>query len=275
MESHDVLIAILAKDKSICLPFYLTCLVNQTHDKKKIHIYIRTNDNTDNTSDILTKFIDENKDEYASIYYDDTSVSESLKQYKNHEWNSDRFTILGKIRQDSIDYAIKLGVNYFTADCDNYIVPSTIERLLKNKHLGVIAPMLKMYPFKSPHSDNKYINKYYSNFHYDVDENGYYKRHDNYYKVVDEELVGIISVKCVHCAYFIPTAALQYCSYSDTTKRHEYVIFSDSLRKNNIKQYIDNTLPYGFLTFAETTGHYELEYEYWKEKIDFIHSVKN
>ena len=95
-----------------------------------------------------------------------------MKKYKNHEWNDERFKILGKIRQDSVDYAKKLKIHYFVADCDNFIVPETIEKLFQNSHNGVIAPMLM--------SDTSY-----SNFHYDIDKNGYYKQHNLYNKILE------------------------------------------------------------------------------------------
>ena len=49
MEKETIVVAILAKDKAHCLPFYLQCIYNQTFPKKKTHLYIRTNDNNDNT----------------------------------------------------------------------------------------------------------------------------------------------------------------------------------------------------------------------------------
>ena len=94
----DIVIAILAKDKAHCLPYFLKCLRNQTYDKKLLHLYIRTNDNKDHTSDILTNFINTYGTEYGSIYFDKTDISEKLKTYGHHEWNVDRFKILGKIR---------------------------------------------------------------------------------------------------------------------------------------------------------------------------------
>jgi len=123
---EEVVIAILAKDKGYCLDFYLNCIANQNYDKSKIHLYIRTNDNKDNTKDILDQFIKKYVDEYSSIYYDNSSVSETLKKYTEHEWNSERFKILGKIRQESINYAINLNAHYFVVDCDNFITPNTL-----------------------------------------------------------------------------------------------------------------------------------------------------
>ena len=101
----SITIAILAKNKEACLPFYLQCLYNQTYPKKNVHLYIRTNDNTDNTCEILEKFIKNHGNEYASILYNKDDIDEKLKTYSQHEWNSFRFKLLGKIRQDSIEYA--------------------------------------------------------------------------------------------------------------------------------------------------------------------------
>jgi hypothetical protein len=241
----SVVMAILAKDKSVTLPFYLECIYHQTYEKKKIHLYIRTNDNLDNTAILLQEFMDKYGSEYASVYYDDTSISEQLKTYSHHEWNVVRFHILGKIRQDSVEYAKQLKASYFVVDCDNFIVPDTLERLMQRN--VVIAPMLK-------------TRSAYSNFHYVVDQNGYYKSHDHYYTVLNGTMKGIIEVECVHCTYLIPFDYLDKVLYDDHSCRYEYVIFSSELRKHNIPQYIDNTFPYGFLTFATNAEEFDRDF---------------
>ncbi len=232
----DIVIAILAKDKGHCLPLYLKCLYNQNYPKKNIHLYIKTNDNTDNTVEVLDKFVEDHGEEYGSVYYDKNNISEELKNYSSHHWNTFRFKILGDIRQKSIDHAIKLGAHYFVVDCDNYIVPDTLLKMYELKEIGVVAPMLD-----SATS--------YSNYHYDIDSNGYLKHHDYYYKIRQRETLGIFPVKVCHCTYFIANKFLNKVSYDDNTYRYEYVIFSDVLRKNNIDQYIDNRIFYGFLDF--------------------------
>jgi hypothetical protein len=128
-DTKIIVILILAKDKEHALPFYLKCIYNQSYNKKYIHLYIRTNDNKDNTNIILTEFIEKYGNEYASVYFNDNSISEKLKQYSNHEWNSFRFNIIGKISQYSVDYVHKLNAHYFVADCDNFIISTTIEEL--------------------------------------------------------------------------------------------------------------------------------------------------
>ncbi len=84
---EEIVIAILAKDKEYCLDFYLNCILNQTYDKKKIHLYIRTNDNKDNTQDILDNFI--TSDTLESLYKNKrlNCIGPMLKLTNNH-WYS-------------------------------------------------------------------------------------------------------------------------------------------------------------------------------------------
>jgi hypothetical protein len=232
-----IVIAILAKNKEIFLPLYLSCLYHQTYDKKQMHLYIRTNDNTDGTADLLQKFIAKYGTEYASIYYNDDSISESLKKYKEHEWNAERFTILGKIRQESIEYAKKLQADYFVVDCDNFIQPQTLEKMYKLRELGIVAPMLK-------------TNYNYSNYHSAVDANGYYMSDPDYFNIRYRHKKGVYAVKVVHCVYFINECHLMDICYDDHSNRYEYVIFSDTLRKKQIEQYVDNREDYGVISFS-------------------------
>jgi len=245
--SNDVVIAILAKDKAFALPFYLKCIYNQIYSKKNIHLYIRTNDNNDLTVEILKQFIQDYGNEYGSVYFDESNISDSLKIYGHHEWNAERFKILGKIRQESINYAFSLNAHYFVVDCDNFITPLTLKQLVKNSHNGVISPMLV--------SDSCY-----SNYHNKIDENGYMKQDELYYKILNKDIKGIIEVPVVHCTYFIHKTFLKHISYSDETNRHEYVIFSNVLRKKQIKQYLDNQEFYGFLEFASTSEYIRKKY---------------
>ena len=225
-ETDEILIAILAKDKSACLPFYLQCIYNQDYDKKKLHLYIRTNDNNDNSAEILMEFIGKHGKEYGSVYYDDSSLSPKIKKMAHRDWNPHRFEILGQIRQDSIEYAKKYGWHYFVADCDNFVTPNTLNAMVANKKYKVLGPML---PTQTG----------YSNFHYIVDNDGYYAHHDNYMKLLHKQMVGVHPVEVIHCTYFINKDTLKDISYNDGSRRHEYVVFSDVLRKKKHKTIFD------------------------------------
>ena len=234
--TEHILIAILCKDKAACLPLYLECIYNLNYPKKKLHLYIRTNDNNDNSNQLLLDFICKYGEEYGSVYFDNSSISPKLKKMAHRDWNSYRFQIIGQVRQDSIDYAIKYKLHYFVADCDNFVTSNTLIELFKRNKCKVIGPML---PTKTG----------YSNYHYAVDNDGYYRHHENYMKVLRKQILGPHPVAVIHCTYFIRNDTLKDIKYIDGTGRHEYVIFSDTLRKKNITQYILNNDFYGFLTW--------------------------
>ena len=102
-----ITVAILAKDKAHTLPLYLSCLERQSWPASNTYLYIRTNNNNDETAEILSNWIDRVGSKYAKIYFDDTDVAEPVQEFGQHEWNYIRFKVLGDIRQDSVDWAHK------------------------------------------------------------------------------------------------------------------------------------------------------------------------
>lgn len=255
--THDrpVTIAILAKDKEHTLPLFLTCLEKQTWPKSKTYLYIRTNDNNDNTVQILKDWVERVKDKYLGIYFDDSDAPISVKQYVQHEWNCIRFKVLGKIRLDSMLWAHEHDSHYFVADCDNFILPHTIERMVQT-HLPIVAPLLQS-------------NCAYSNFHAAIDDNGYMQESPFYLPLINREIVGYIQVPVVHCTYFVRYEVLPDMAYDDESYRYEYVIFSDNARKKGISQYLDTTDFFGYVTFAENST--DLVSEPWF--LRFLHTL--
>lgn len=233
---NKVLISILARDKEATLPLYLKCIYNLYYNKKDIVLYIRTNDNSDNTEQILKDFIKANGHEYHSVEFDNSSINPELT--RNHDWNSERFKVLGNIRNISLKRTLEYNCDfYFVADCDNFILPHTLMRLV-SYNLPIVAPFIK--------ADQGTL---YANYHTEVDENGYLKDSQLYSDIFSRTIIGLIQVKVVHCTYLINAEIIHYLTYDDDSYRYEYVIFSDSARKSNIPQYIDNTVDYGIITF--------------------------
>lgn len=242
MSQEFITIAILAKDKAQTLPLYLKMIEQQTYPSSHIKLYIRTNNNNDNTAEILTAWIDKVRDRYDEIYFDDSNVEENVQDYSPHAWNHLKLKVLGKLREQSIQWALDRGTHYFVADCDNFIAPDTLATLF-NTGLSVVGPLLKI--AESPASN-------YSNFHHKVDQDGYFIQCQTYLEVLYGVITGLIQVDVVHCTYLIRNEFLQYARYDDGSNRFEYVIFSDGLRKAGIPQYIDNRRCYGAVTFVDT-----------------------
>ncbi|MBA2368559.1 MAG: glycosyltransferase family 2 protein [Candidatus Protochlamydia sp.] len=245
--TETITISILAKDKAHTLPLFLSCIEKQTWPAEKTHLYIRTNNNNDKTAEILKEWLANVKDRYASFHYDESDVPEQVQKYKQHEWNVERFKVLGKIRQDSLDWARAHHSHYFVADCDNFIKPQTLYEM-SNTRLPIVAPLLRAGG-----------TSLYSNYHAAIDENGYYKETPFYHQLLKQDIKGLVIVPVVHCTYFIRNDVLDKLSYNDNTFRYEYVIFSDSARKNNIPQYLDTRVLYGRITFAESKEEFERE----------------
>ena len=239
-----ITIAILAKDKAHTLPLYLKCIEQQTWPSKKTNLYIRTNNNNDKTVEILEAWLEKVRTRYATIHFDKTNVAQPVHKYGQHEWNQERFKVLGKIRQDSVDWARAMRSHYFVLDCDNFIKSDTLEKIAQN-NLPIVAPFLTCYQTL----DVK--NSLYSNYHAAITSDGYYADCSEYYLLWNQKIKGLIDVPVVHCAYFIRYDVLDKISYDDGSHRYEYVIFSDTARKQNIPQYIDNREIYGYITFAE------------------------
>jgi len=242
-----VTIAILAKDKAHTLPMYLQCIENQTWPAQQTYLYIRTNNNNDETVEVLRDWIARVGDRYAKIYFDDSDVNLPVEMFRQHEWNAMRFSVLGKIRQASVDWAHQNNSHYFVADCDNIIYPDTIESMFTT-NLPIVAPLLRCAS-----------QQYYSNYHDVVDSNGYYIPSVFYYEILEQRVVGIIEVPVVHCTYFIRKEILDKICYDDGSARYEYVIFSDCARQKDIPQYLDNRLVYGYISFAENKEEFDQE----------------
>ena len=236
-EVRDITIAILAHNKEKCLPLYLQCIYNQTYEKKRIHLYIRTNDNRDRTAEMLHLWLLLVGHQYASYYIDDSSIDRNLEKVESHDWNSHRFSILGRIRQESVDYAISKSSHYFVVDCDNFIHKHTLQSMYDSRKYA-IAPMLPS-------------TKAYANFHYKVDVGGFFVECPEFYDYRYYKKKGVVAVDCIHCTYFLRDIVLPLIYYDDGTSTYEYIIFSRSLRKLYIEQYIDNTSNYGKLTFKD------------------------
>lgn len=243
MDSTDmVTIAILAKDKSHVLPLYLDLISNQTYPASRIKLYVRTNNNNDDTAAVLENWLETVKGKYSEIYYDASDVEEPVQDYGPHEWNNLKLQVLKRLRQESVEWAKSRRTHYFVVDCDNLVVPETLETLLRTG-LPVVGPFLKN--GDSPTSC-------YSNFHFVTDANGYYLHSPHYYDIFNQAVKGLIEVEVVHCTYLVRQEVLHRASYLDGSERYDYVIFSDTMRKAGVPQYIDNRRVYGKLTFCNT-----------------------
>lgn len=241
MSVPTVLLAVLAKQKELTLPLYLQCIDRLEYPKDRIVLWVRTNNSTDRTREILAEWIARVGAQYSAVEFDDTDVPEKVERFDVHEWNEERFSVLGRIRQASLRAAWEYRCDYyFVVDCDNYITPDTLTRLIA-LDLPIVAPML----INVDANQNLY-----SNYHFHVDRNGYYLPSPEYDMLVTRRIRGVVEVGVVHCTYLV-RSVIPDLTYDDGSGRYEYVIFSDSARRAGVPQMLDNRKFYGCLTLRE------------------------
>jgi GR25 family glycosyltransferase involved in LPS biosynthesis/glycosyltransferase involved in cell wall biosynthesis len=244
-DAPRVMIAILAKQKAPALPLYLDCIAALDYPKSAITLYIRTNNNTDETELLLRDWVAKIGAHYAAVIFDAENVAAPVERFASHEWNAERFSVLGKIRNESLAQARAAGCAfYFVADCDNFIRPGTLRELVA-LNLPIVAPLLRTID----------PTRFYSNYHAEIDAQGYFQNCDQYQWILNRWIRGVLEVPVVHCTYLVRTDVSAALSYEDDTGRYEYVVFSDSARRAGIPQYIDNRQVYGYITFD--AGHAE------------------
>jgi hypothetical protein len=251
-----VFLTILARNKAHMLPYYLQCIDKIDYDKRLITVYINTNNNSDDTEEVLLEWAEKHKDEYNHILFETHEVEELAQENTlPHEWTTQRLRVLGAIRNRSLDIAEAFECDYyFVVDCDNFITPITLKHLILQRK-PIIAPMLMSIPF---------IGNDYSNFFCSVDKNGYYAYDESYWDIWKRDIVGTFEVPLVHCTYLIDRNYINKLTYDDGSNQHEFVIFARSARRNCVGQYICNEHDFGTLFHFP----YDINQEQEKEEID-------
>lgn len=222
-----ILVAIFIKQEEQSLPLYLRCLEALDYPKDRIVLCIHTHDATDETGDFIAKWIEKNKKIYCKIQLfknDELSITDSPGKTKQ--------IILEKTWKYECDF-------YFSSEINNFLRPFSLKELVY-LNLPIVGPFLR-------HAEENLL---YSNFHSDVDDNGYYRACASYNLLWEQKIVGVFEVPVVNGTYLIRKDVIRCLRYQDSTNRHEYVIFSESARLAGVPQYLDNRQVYGYLTQA-------------------------
>ncbi|MEI6649505.1 MAG: hypothetical protein WCO08_07685 [Actinomycetes bacterium] len=248
-ETPLVLWAILVKNGGAYLPLYLECLLKQDYPKESISLYIRTNDNTDNTVAILEKFIEDFGSLFHSIEFNSQDIDSRVNEIGAHEWNPTRTNLLGRIRQDSLLKTLEVGCEfYFVADIDNFIKPNTLSTLVRLQ-LEIVAPLVRYAGIEESNGQPSWYYGNYANYHDEIYEDAAYKHSENYHRILNQEYRGITKVQLVHCTYLVRADVIPHLNYLYEEDKLEYRNFALSAVHSDIPQYIDNREIYGYLTF--------------------------
>lgn len=239
-----VFVAILAKQKEKMLPEWLKSLEKWDYPKDRMILYVRSNNNTDNTEAILRAWLDDNRKWYRLVIEEYQDIDTPVQEYGVHEWNPIRFKALGAIRNRSIDLAYHARADfYWVVDVDNFVAPHTLSTMVAH-NLPVVAPLVRYAVGKPEHEP-------YANFHLIATERGYFQDDPRYYGILAQKVKGLILCDVVHCTYLVRADVFPFTDYIDGTDDYEYVIFSRTLRAAGIEQYLDNREVFGYLSLDE------------------------
>jgi glycosyltransferase involved in cell wall biosynthesis len=223
-----ILLAIPATQNEAELPLYLDCIEALDYPKSAIVLDIRTNNSTDRTELLLRDWVARVGHLYGGVEFGAAALGPP-----------------GEIRDKSLARAWALDCDfYFVADCDNFLRQATLRELVA-LNLPVVAPLLRPVIAEA----------LYSNFHAEIDAQGYYRRCDQYFWILSRRVRGLMEVPVVHGTYLVRADVIPDLTYRDGTGRHAFVIFSESARRTGIPQYLDNRQLYGYITFAEGQLH--------------------
>ena len=226
------------------LPAWLKSMSKWDYPKDRIILYIRSNNNTDQSEQVLRDWVENNGKWYRHVIEDYREVDIPVEVYGVHEWNPTRFKVLGAIRETSIEVAWQGAADfYWVVDVDNFVAPHTL-RTMVELNLPVVAPLIRYALGKKNHEA-------YANYHLLTNVNGYFLDDIRYYQVLKQEIKGLIICDVVHCTYLIRNDVFEHVRYLDGSDDYEYVIFSRTLREQGIPQYLDNREVYGYLSLDE------------------------
>lgn len=130
---------------------------------------------------------------------------------------------------------------HFVTDVNDFVAPCTLRELVA-LNLPIVAPFLRSV---APAD-------LYSNYHAEVDDNGYFKACDQYGWILNRWVRGVLEVPVVNGTYLVRADVAGRLSSDDGTLRHPYVVFSESARRQRIPQYLDNRQIYGYVATDET-----------------------
>ncbi|XP_011701587.1 PREDICTED: glycosyltransferase 25 family member isoform X2 [Wasmannia auropunctata] len=239
-----VLIGVLVRNKAHTLPYFLSLLERQDYPKKRIGLWIRSDNNVDNSIKILNRWIGSRSKMYHSLNVRLNASSTGFEDESSiADWSPRRFAHIIDLREQALDYAREIWADFILMlDADVFLTnPSTIRDLTRKGHT-VVAPLLK--------SDGMY-----SNFWAGMTAEYYYLRTELYEPILFREKTGCHNVPMIHSAVLIDLRR----SYSDrlTYKAEkltrydgpvdDIITFAIGANKSDVSLFVCNDDIYGFV----------------------------
>ncbi|XP_075229791.1 glycosyltransferase 25 family member [Lycorma delicatula] len=240
-----VFIAILVRNKAISLPYFLTCLERLDYPKNRLYLWIRSDHNEDKSPDILQEWLSQ----WASRYQGVDIVLSPSPPYRLPDelgpshWPLSRYSHIINLREQALTIARQMWADFiWFLDSDVFMTDASSLRMLVNKGLVVVAPMLK--------SDGLY-----SNFWCGMGDDYYYVRTEDYEPLLTRKRVGCFAVPMIHSSVLVNLKAVPSDHLTFTPSRlpgykgpHDDIItFAIAANFSGIRLYTCNDQIYGYV----------------------------
>lgn len=239
-----ILIGILVRNKAHTLPYFLSFLENLEYPKNRISLWIRSDNNIDDSIEILKKWIEAEKPKYHDVdFLFDEKSNGFADETGIADWSASRFSHVIKLREEAMNHARKMWADFiFMIDADIFLTnPKTLDDLV-SKNLTIVAPLLK--------SDGMY-----SNFWAGMTQDYYYVRTEQYRPILKGETSGCFQVPMVHSAVLIDLRkeASNHLTYSSKNLDNydgpvdDIITFALVANRSEVPMHVCNDKNYGFL----------------------------
>ncbi|KRZ34351.1 Cullin-1, partial [Trichinella pseudospiralis] len=187
-----VLISVLVRNKAHVLPYFLGTLDSLDYPKRRIQLFIRLDHSEDDSAEMLNRWLGRVNGSYHSVEFshDDDPVGYAGER-SWFDWTEDRYREVIRWKQYALDKGRRVWADYLLLlDSDVLFTDRNTLRLLIAESKPIVAPMLTSIGA-------------YSNFWASTTDRGYYKRTDDYDRLLTRQLIGCFAVPMVNSAVLI------------------------------------------------------------------------
>jgi hypothetical protein len=253
MTTNNKIFILIILNKNNNIKEFTNEILNLSYPKDKIVIYFMNK----HKYDIIDKF-----SEYHYTYY-------STKKTLNYCYNKS----IELFQKEKCDYFLFINNN-------SRITNKNLIKELINQDVECVSPLLVR------------VNKWWSNFWGEINEEGFYKKSEDYEDIVLREKLGVFEApyisSCILMKKNIFLKTFNFLHYNIENVYGNDMAFCYNMRKNNISMYVDNTVKYGYLEDENVYDvykdhpHPELfdidNEEYWENKYlhpQFLNFLRN
>ena len=131
MNLPKVMIGAPVRDRAWILPRYLDAIYKLDYPRKNISLCFILNDSTDDSKDILFKFMDDHNTEYASISIEEINFG-TPKDIRYNRCSEGIYTSLASLRNELLD-SLNDEDYFFSIDSDIIVPAGALKRLINDK----------------------------------------------------------------------------------------------------------------------------------------------